>query len=77
MSETEVSSMSEQKSSFWQIVVSTLGAAFGVQSSKVYERDANQRSITPYLVAGLIFTTLFIFTVVGIVKIVLNAAGAA
>jgi hypothetical protein len=67
--------MSEQKPTFWQIVVSTLGAAFGVQSSKVYERDSNQRSIAPYLVAGLIFTILFILTVVGIVKIVLSAAG--
>lgn len=69
--------MSEHKPTFWQVIVSTLGAAFGVQSSKVYERDSNQRSIAPYLAAGLIFTTLFVLTVVGIVKIVLNAAGAA
>lgn len=67
--------MSEKKPTFWQVVVSTLGAAFGVQSSKTYERDANQRSVAPYLVAGLIFTTVFVITVVAIVKVVLMFAG--
>lgn len=67
--------MSEKKPGFWQIVVSTMGAAYGVQSSKVYERDNGQRSIMPYLTAGLIFTTIFITTLVVIVKVVLSAAG--
>ncbi|MGQ9425370.1 DUF2970 domain-containing protein [Gilvimarinus sp. F26214L] len=71
-----MSEMSENKPTFWQIVVSTLGAAFGVQSSKTYERDSDQKSIAPYLTAGLIFTTLFIFILVTIVKIILNSAGA-
>lgn len=68
--------MNEKKPSFWQIVLSTLAAAFGVQSSKAHERDADQRSVAPYLVAGLIFTALFIVTIVLIVKVVLKAAGA-
>lgn len=67
--------MSENKPTFWQIVKSTLGAAFGVQSSKTYERDAGQRSVAPYLAAGVIFTLLFIITVVTVVKIVLHTAG--
>lgn len=67
--------MSENKLSFWQIVKSTLGAAFGVQSSKTYERDAGQRSIAPYVAAGIIFTVIFIITVVTVVKIVLKASG--
>jgi hypothetical protein len=67
--------MSEKKPTFWQIVLSTLAAAFGVQSSKAHQRDANQRSVAPYLAAGVIFTTLFILTVVLVVQVVLKFAG--
>lgn len=67
--------MSEKKPTFWQIVLSTLAAAFGVQSRKAHERDAGQNSVAPYLVAGLIFTSVFIITIITIVKIVLSLAG--
>lgn len=64
--------MNDKKPNFWQIVLSTMAAAFGVQSSKAHERDAQQRSVLPYLTAGLIFTTLFVLTLVVIVKAVLS-----
>ncbi|MEX1031960.1 MAG: DUF2970 domain-containing protein [Cellvibrionaceae bacterium] len=67
--------MTEQKPTFWQIVWSTLAAAFGVQSSKAHQRDAGQRSVAPYIVAGITFTALFIATVILIVKLVLKFAG--
>lgn len=72
----QMSEMSEKKPSFWQVVLSAMAAAFGVQSSKAHKRDANQRSVLPYVVAGLIFTTLFVTTVILIVKVVLSTAGA-
>ena len=65
----------EHKVGFWQIVWSTLAAAFGVQSSKNLERDAKNTSVLPYVVAGLIFTTAFVITVVTIVRMVLSSAG--
>ncbi len=62
----------QQRPSFWQIVVSTLGAAFGVQNRKNQERDFTQGSIYTYITAGIIFTVLFVLTISLIVNIVLN-----
>ena len=64
-----------QKPSFWQIVLSTLAAFLGVQSNKNRVRDFKHGNIYAYIVSGLIFTILFIFCVVSVVKIVLSNAG--
>jgi len=57
----------------WRIILSTLAAAFGVQSKKNLERDEeSSQSILPYVLAGIIFTVLFIATLVTVVKIVLS-----
>ena len=61
------------KPKFWSIVGSTLAAAFGVQSSKNRERDFQHGNIWIYIAAGIIFTTLFVFSVIGVVKLVLAA----
>lgn len=65
----------DQKPGFWQIVFSTLAAFFGVQSNKNRERDFKHGNIYAYIASGLIFTTLFIFCVVVVVKLVLKSAG--
>ncbi len=59
---------------FWQIVLSTLAAAFGVQSRKNQERDFKHGSITTYIIAGVIFTVVFIAAVIFIVNLVLHQA---
>lgn len=64
-----------RKPTFWQIVLSTLGAAFGVQSSKTRERDFQQGSIFTYIIAGVIFVALFIGVVTAIVNAVLSESG--
>ena len=56
---------------FFAIVLSTLAAAIGVQSSKNRERDFAQGSPLPFIVAGVIFTVLFILAVVTVVSLVL------
>lgn len=56
----------------WNIIVSTLAAAFGVQSRKNLEADFDKKTIVPFIVAGIIFTVVFILSLVLIVKIVLN-----
>mgnify|MGYP000314732400 CR=1 FL=1 len=63
------------KPGFWQIVLSTMGAAFGVQSSKTQQRDFKQASIYPYIAAGIIFTVLFVVVVATIVSTVLSESG--
>lgn len=61
---------------FVSVVMSTLAAAIGVQSKANKERDFKHGSAGPFIVAGLIFTALFVATLVLIVRFVLSAAGA-
>ncbi len=63
-----------QKPRFVDIVKSTLAAAVGVQSNKNRERDFAQGNILAYVVSGIIFTVLFISTVIIVVKMVIRGA---
>jgi len=69
--------MSEEKHSigFMQVVKSVLSGMFGVQSSKNRERDFTKGKPIHYVVVGLLFTVIFILTLVGVVKLVLHFAG--
>ena len=64
-----------KRPSFGQLVLSTLAAAIGVQSNKNRERDFTGGSIKVYIAAGIIFTTLFVLTLVLVVKTVLGNMG--
>ena len=57
--------------SMWQLVISVFGAAFGVQTEATRQRDFNTSSPLPYIIAGLIFTVLFVLTIMGVVSLVL------
>jgi uncharacterized MAPEG superfamily protein len=57
--------------SFWQVFMSTVAAAFGVQSSKNRERDFKQGKALHFILMGIIFTILFVLAVVGVVSLVL------
>ena len=54
-----------------KIIRSTLAAAIGVQSKKNRERDFEEGNAGAFIAAGIIFTALFITTVLGVVKWVL------
>lgn len=58
-----------------QIVGSVLAAGLGVQSSKNRERDFKQGRIGVFIAAGIVFTLLFIATVVTVVQLVLKGSG--
>jgi hypothetical protein len=60
---------------FWQIVASTLAAAFGVQSSRNRERDFSRGKPHHFILAGVVFTVLFVLLMIFIVSIVLRAVG--
>ena len=67
----------QKKPGFWQIVFSTLAAFIGVQSNKNRERDFKHGNIYVFIVAGIIFTTLFIVVVISVVRLVIgNLTGA-
>ena len=54
-----------------KIIQSTLAAAIGVQSKKNRERDFEEGNAGAFIAAGIIFTALFIATVLGGVQWVL------
>jgi len=53
------------------LLQSVFAAALGVQSSKNRERDFNQGNAGIFIVAGIVFTALFIGGVMMIVQLVL------
>ncbi len=56
---------------FFTVMLSVIAAALGVQSEKNRERDFSQSSPLPFIVGGLVFTVLFVLTLVGVVMLVL------
>jgi len=53
-----------------RIIQSTLAAAIGVQSKKNRERDFQEGNAGTFIAAGIIFTVLFIATVMTVVQLV-------
>ena len=58
-----------------QVTLSTLSAAFGVQNNQARERDFQHGKLTSYIVAGIIFTMLFVGVVAMVVHLVLKNSG--
>lgn len=56
---------------FWRMMVSVMQASFGVQNKKNKERDFSSGSITGFVAAALIFTTVFVLVIVSVVRMVL------
>ena len=65
----------DQQPGCGSIVMSTLAAAFGVQSSKNRERDFVKGNFKAYVVSGIIFVILFITSIVTLVKYLIAHAG--
>ena len=53
-----------------RIIQSTLAAAIGVQSKKNRERDFQEGNAGAFIAAGIIFTAVFIATVMTVVQLV-------
>ena len=64
----------KQKLNSFQVIGSVLAAALGVQSSKNRERDFKQGHIGIFVAAGVVFTLLFIGSVVTVVQMVVTGA---
>ncbi|MEE3239897.1 MAG: DUF2970 domain-containing protein [Pseudomonadota bacterium] len=66
----------EEKLPLTHIIASVMAAAIGVQSKKNQEKDFSTKgSIVTYIVAGIIFTVVFVVTVIAVVKGVLTHTG--
>lgn len=62
----------DSKPNLLQIVGSVFAAAFGVQSTANRERDFKHGSATTYIIAGIVFTVVFIFAVLTVVRMVIG-----
>lgn len=56
-----------------QVLQSTLAAALGVQSSKNRERDFSEGRASQFIVAGIVFTLMFVGIMILIVRTVLGS----
>lgn len=65
----------DSKPAMGDVVKSTLAAALGVQSNKNRERDFKHGNFKTFVIAGVIFTALFVGAVIAVVKLVLKSAG--
>lgn len=59
----------------WQVAKSVLAAMLGVQKRENYQRDFQHGKPSQYIILGLVFVTLFILIIVGVVNLVLSVAG--
>ncbi len=59
---------------FWQVAGSTLAAAFGVQKRANRERDFGRGKPHHFIIAGIVFTVVFVLIVATVVQIVLRNA---
>ena len=67
-----MSNQQENKPKILHIILSTLAAAFGVQSRKKHEHDFKHGNIYTYIASGIIFTLLFVLALIWIVGQVLK-----
>jgi hypothetical protein len=57
-----------------QVMASTLAAAFGVQSSRNRHRDFTRGKAWHFILAGIVFTVVFVVGMVWVVGLVLDSA---
>jgi hypothetical protein len=57
------------------VIGSTFAAAIGVQKKANKERDFSRGRPLPFIIAGLVFTALFVLAVIAVVQLVLRSAG--
>lgn len=64
-----------QGTGFFSMIKSIVGGMFGVQSEAQREKDFQQGNATQFIIGGIIFTLIFIFTILYFVNSALESAG--
>lgn len=60
------------KPTITQVIKSVLAAAIGVQSDENRQKDFEQGSLSTYIIAGVIFTVIFVSGLIFLVSTVLG-----
>jgi hypothetical protein len=60
---------------FREMLQSVLAAALGVQSGKNRSRDFSRGKPSHFVIMGVLFTGLFVLTILAVVKVVLYFSG--
>lgn len=58
--------MPEQKTTFRQVIKAVFGAMIGVQSEQQRQQDFSASGPLPYIVVGILFTLLFVATLLAL-----------
>lgn len=58
---------------FVRVIKSVMSAMIGVQKKENLENDFSKNSATPFIIAGIIMTLVFIVVVWGVVQFVLSS----
>lgn len=69
--DSKQNSSTVKKVSYSSLVLSTLAAAVGVQNDKNLEKDFAHSSPFPYIIAGIVFTFVFLACLIIIAKVAL------
>ncbi len=72
-SKTHSAQTEGDKIPFWRVMISVIQASFGVQNKDNRERDFKQGRLLPFIVAAVLFTVVFVLTLMTIVSSVLNS----
>lgn len=71
----EPTSETDEKPNLLRVIGSVMSAAIGIQSSKNHERDFKHGKLRNFIIAGIVFTIVFVATVFTVVSTVLKGAG--
>jgi len=58
---------------FLRVIKSVMSAMIGVQKKKNLEEDFSKNSATPFIIAGIIMTIIFVITIWFVVQLALKA----
>ena len=58
---------------FLRVIKSVMSAMIGVQKKENLKNDFSKNSATPFIIAGIIMTLVFILVVWGVVQLVLGS----
>lgn len=58
----------------WQVIKGIFAALIGIQSKDNFHEDFSQKNAAPYIILGVVFTILFVLSLIKIVTLIVKVA---